>query len=173
MKKGIECFVKAIRRDAAFAPAYTGLADCYLMLSIYSLPPREFVPKARMAVTRALEIDDPLAEAHASLGSLSFWYDWDFIRAEAEYRRAVELNPNLPEVYHWWAYLEGVHRRFDEAFALIRRAQNLDPLSNAIIANKGELLYRAGRYQESIAQCQKALEMDPRFAKAIYWRTQG
>ena len=171
MKKGAECFIQAIRRDANYALAYAGMADCYLMLSVYSLPPREFVPKARLAISKALALDDQLAEAHASLGSLLFWYDWEFDRAEAEYKRAIDLNPNYPETHQWSAYLYAAQERFDETFQKLRHAQALDPLSIPITANAGELLYRAGRYEEAVAQAEKALEMDPTFAKALYWRT--
>jgi eukaryotic-like serine/threonine-protein kinase len=170
MKKGIEYFVQAIRRDARYALAYAGMADCYLMLSVYQLPPREFVPKARMQITRALEYDDQLAEAHASFGSLSFWYDWDFVKAGLEFQRAIELNPNLPEPYQWLAYLYAAQNRFDAAFEKLRQAQGLDPLSIVITANTAEILYRAGRFDDAVAQCEKALEMDPQFAKALYWR---
>ena len=171
MKKGIEYFVQAVRKDPSYALAYAGMADCYMMLSVYSLPPREFVPKARMSIMRALECDDQLAEAHASLGSLSFWYDWDFALAEREFQRAIELNPNLPEAHQWMAYLYGAQNRFDLAMERLRRAQSLDPLSIVITTNTGEILYRARRFDEAIAECEKALEMDPQFAKALYWRT--
>ncbi len=171
MKKGAECFIQAIRRDANYALAYAGMADCYLMLSVYSLPPREFVPKARLAISKALALDDQLAEAHASLGSLLFWYDWEFDRAETEYKRAIDLNPNYPETHQWSAYLYAAQERFDETFQKLRHAQALDPLSIPITANTSELLYRAGRYEEAVAQAEKALEMDPTFAKALYWRT--
>lgn len=171
MRKGVEYFIRALRLDADYALAYAGLANCYLMLSNYTLPPREFVPKARLAVTRALALDDGLAEAHAARGMLSFWYDWDFVRAEAEYERALELNPNYPEAHQWLAYLYAAQDRFDEALTKFRQAQHLDPLSIAVTANIGEILYRAGRYEEAIAQCEKALEMDAQYAKAFYWRT--
>ncbi len=171
MKKGIEYFVQAVKRDPSYALAYAGMADCYLMLSVYSLPPREFVPKARMSIRRALECDDQLAEAHASLGALSFWYDWDFGLAEREFERAIELTPNLPEAHQWIAYLYGAQDRFDLAMEKLRRAQSLDPLSIVITTNTGEILYRASRFDDAIAECEKALEMDPQFAKALYWRT--
>ncbi len=170
MKKGIEYFVQAIRRDPQYALAYAGMADCYLMLSIYSLPPREFVPKARMLITRALGCDDQLAEAHASFGSFAFWYDWDFMKAETEFLRAIDLNPNLPEAHQWMAYLYAAQNRFDVAMEKLRHARSLDPLSMAGAANAGELLYRARCFDDAVAQCEKALEMDPQFAKAHYWR---
>jgi len=171
MRKGAEFFIQAIRKDEHYALAYAGMADCYLMLSVYSLPPREFVPKARMAIGKALALDDQLAEAHASFGSLLFWYDWEFDRAEQEYKRAMTLNPNHSDAHQWCAYLYASQERFEDAFRKMRHAQTLDPLSVAITANIGELLYRAGRYDEAIAQAEKALEMDPMFAKALYWRT--
>jgi serine/threonine protein kinase/Flp pilus assembly protein TadD len=171
MKKGAECFIQAIRKDANYALAHAGMADCYLMLSVYSLPPREFVPKARLAISKALALDDQLAEAHASFGSLLFWYDWEFDRAEAEYKRAIELNPNHSDTHQWCAYLYASQERFDEALKKLRHAQALDPLSVPITTNTGEILYRAGRYEEAIAQAEKALEMDPTFAKALYWRS--
>ncbi len=171
MKKGAECFIQAIRRDANYALAYAGMADCYLMLSVYVLPPREFVPKARMAISKALALDGQLAEAHASLGSLLFWYDWQFDRAEAEYKRAMALNPNHSDAHQWCGYLYASQERFDDAFRKLRHAQALDPLSVAISANASELLYRAGRHEEAIANAEKTLEMDPAFAKALYWRT--
>lgn len=171
MRKGVEYFIRALRLDADYALAYAGLANCYLMLSTYTLPPREFVPKARLAVTRALALDDRLAEAHAARGMLAFWYDWDFVRAQVEYERALELNPNYSEAHQWLAYLYAAQDRFDEALAKFSHAQRLDPLSIAVTANRGEILYRAGRYEEAIAQCEKALEMDAQYAKAFYWRT--
>jgi serine/threonine-protein kinase len=171
MRKGAEYFIQAIRKDEHYALAYAGMADCYLMLSVYSLPPREFVPKARMAISKALALDDQLAEAHASFGSLLFWYDWDFDRAEQEYQRAMALNPNYPDAHQWCAYLYASQEQFEDAFRKMRHAQTLDPLSVAITTNISELLYRAGRYIEAIAQAEKALEMDPMFAKALYWRT--
>lgn len=170
MKKGIECFVQAIRKDADYALAYAGMADCYMMLSMYSLPPREFVPKARISITRALQIDNNLAEAHASLGSLLFWYDWDFIRAEQEFKRAIELNPNHPDPHQWSAYLDAAQDRFDQALSRLSHAQSLDPLSIAITTNTAEIMYRAGMFDHAVKQCEKALEMEPQYAKALYWR---
>ncbi|MBI1764518.1 MAG: protein kinase, partial [Acidobacteria bacterium] len=100
LKKAIECFLQAIKKDNHYALAYAGMTDCYTLLSWAAVPPREFVPKARMAVLKALEIDDQLAEAHASLGFLTLWYDWDFLKAEQEFLRAIELNPNYPTAHH-------------------------------------------------------------------------
>ncbi len=171
LRKGAEFFIQAIRKDPNYALAYTGLAFCYIQLSVYILPPREFVPKARMAVMKALELDDQLAEAHAAYASLLFWYDWEFDRADQEFLIATELNPNYPEASQWWAYLYLTQDRFDEAFQMLRRAESLDPLSVPISASFGELLYFAGRFEESLEHCQKTLQMDATFGKALYYRT--
>ncbi len=169
MKRGIEYFVQSIRKDAGYALAYSGLADCYTVLSWYAVPPREFVPKARMSVTKALEIDEQLPEAHASLGFLTLWYDWDFLKAEREFRRAIELNPNYPTAHHWYSYCLMVLERFDESRDRIQHALNLDPLSLIITTDIGEQLYRRRRYEDALVQFQKALEMDQDFELAKYW----
>lgn len=170
MRKGAEFFIQAIRKDQNYALAHAGLASCYTFLSVYFLPPREFIPKARMAVMKALELDDQLAEAHGAYASVLFWYDWEFDRAEKEFQRAAELNPNYSEAPQWHAYLCVTQERFDDAFELLRRAELLDPLSVPISASFGELLYFAGRYEESLAQCRKTLQMDATFGKGIYYQ---
>jgi serine/threonine-protein kinase len=169
MKKGVEYFVQSIRKDPGNALAYSGLADCYTLLSWFAVPPREFVPKARMSITNALKIDERLAEAHASLGFLTLWYDWDFFKAEREFLRAVELNPNYPTAYQWYSFCLMGFDRFDEAGESLRRALDLDPLSLIIITDIGEQSYRSRRYDEALAQFQKALEMDSDFELARYW----
>jgi eukaryotic-like serine/threonine-protein kinase len=169
IKKGIEYFVQAVKKDAGFALAYSGLADCYTVLSWFSVPPREFVPKARLSVTKALEIDEKLPEAHASLGFITLWYDWEFFKAEREFLRAIELNQNYPTAHHWYSYCLMAMERFNEARDRIQRALNLDPLSLVIITDIGEQLYRQRRYEEALTQYQKALEMDPEFELAKYW----
>jgi serine/threonine protein kinase/tetratricopeptide (TPR) repeat protein len=169
MKKGIEYFVQAIKKDATYAKAYSGLADCYTLLSWYSVPPREFVPKARMSVTKALKIDDQLPEAHTSLGFIALWYDWDFFEAEQEFLWAIELNPNYPTARHWYSYCLFALERYDEALENIRNALELDPLSLIIITDIGEQFYRQRRYEEALAQFQRSLEMDSEFGMARYW----
>ena len=170
MKKAVEYFVQSIRKDPTFALAYCGMADCYTLLSWGTLPPREFVPKARLSITRALELDEQLPEAHASLGFLTMWYDWDFLKAERELLRAIELNPNLATAHHWYSYALMLLERTEDALAQMRHALTLDPLSLVITTDIGELLYRQRRYQEAIAQCQKARDLDPQFGMAIFWQ---
>jgi TolB-like protein/DNA-binding winged helix-turn-helix (wHTH) protein/Tfp pilus assembly protein PilF len=166
LKKGIEYFNGAIERDAHYALAYSGLADSYTQLSEYDvMNAREAYPKASEAATRALAIDEGLAEAHASLGVIKAAYDWDWSDAEREYKRAIELKPNYAPAHQWYAeFLAGMGRH-EEALAEIKRAQQLDPLSlitNAVVA---WILYFARQYDEVIAQVQRVLEMDANFAE--------
>lgn len=170
LKKAIECFLQAVKKDNHYALAYAGMTDCYTLLSWAAVPPREFVPKARMAVLKALEIDEQLAEAHASLGFLTLWYDWDFLKAEQEFLRAIELNPNYPTAHHWYGYSLVVQERIDEGLERMRHALTLDPLSLIITTDIGEILYRARRYEAALIQLQKASEMDPNFQLAYSWR---
>lgn len=170
MRKAIECFLQAIKKDTHYALAYSGMADCYTLLSWSAVPPREFVPKARMAVTKALDIDEQLAEAHASLGFLTLWYDWDFLKAEREFLRAIELNPNYPTAHHWYGYNLVIQDRAEEGLARMQHALSLDPLSLIITTDIGELLYRARRYEDALGQLQKALDMDPNFRLPYFWQ---
>jgi TolB-like protein/Tfp pilus assembly protein PilF len=161
-KKAIEYFNQAIEKDPTYALAYVGLADCY---AVGNLPEssRDAMAKARAAANRALEIDDGLAEAHASLGLVKHLFDWDWSGAEREYKRAIELNPNYASVYGWYGmYLAG-RGRFDESLAQVRQAQELDPLSVIISVQVGNIFFFARRYDQAIAQYQKTLEMDPNF----------
>ncbi len=169
--KAIECFIQALRKDPNYAQAYAGLANCYILASVYSLPPREFVPKARMAITKALALDNQLGDAYASLGALSLWYDWDFLAAEKHFARAIELNPNDPNPHMWKGYLYASQERIDDAVRMMQYAEKLDPLSVIITTNLGEVLYRGKRYDQALAQFAKALEMDSNFSKAFYWRS--
>ncbi len=167
MKKGIQHFQQAIDSDPSYALAYVGLADCYLILYDYGfLSPQESAPKARAAATKALEIDDTLAEAHASLAYFKFSYEWDWPGAEAEFRRAIELSPNYATAHHWYGYYLAVRGRFDESLAEMRRGEEIDPLSLIIKTNIGRLLFWERKYDLAIAQFKSVLEMDPNFASA-------
>jgi TolB-like protein/Flp pilus assembly protein TadD len=168
LKKGIDCFERAIEVDPNYAPAFGGLADCYTKLGdvgITALPPQEAFAKARVAVLRALEIDDSLGEAHASLAHLHMHrYEW--LEAEEEFKRAVELNPSYPTAHHWYAYCLALTGRPDQALAEISLAAELDLLSLIITTDLGEILYFARRYDEAIGQIEKVLEMDPHYFAA-------
>ena len=162
LTKSLECFREAIDRDPTYAKAYAGLADSYATLGNNRfLPPSESFPKAKAAALKSLEIDEGLAEAHASL-AFSLWnYDLDWKAVEREYKRAIELNPGYPTAYHWYAgYLSGMGRHA-EAIVAIKKARDLDPLSPRINANVGFILYFARDYDHAIEELQKVLELNP------------
>jgi TolB-like protein/DNA-binding winged helix-turn-helix (wHTH) protein/Tfp pilus assembly protein PilF len=163
----IEYFQQAIAKDPKYARAYAGLADSYALTSSYSLAPQnEFMPKARAAALRALELDDRLAEAHTSLALVTENYDWDWQTAEKEYRRAIQLNPNYATAHHWYAEYLAYQGRFDEAFAESERARQLDPLSLIIATDNGAILYFSRKYDRAIEQFRTVLDMEPNFPRA-------
>jgi len=163
VKKGIDYFQQAIDKDPGYALAYAGLADSYSTLGggwVY-LPPIDSFPKAKAAAMKALEIDDTLAEAHAALAYVVYYADWDWPRAEREFKRAIELNPNSALAHDRYARCLNTRLRFKESMAEAQRAQELDPLSPEIVSELGSVLLLARRYDESIPQFQKALDLNP------------
>jgi len=168
-RKAIDYFQEAIDIDPSYAVAYSGLADCYSLLADYGiLRPEEAYPKAKAAAAKALEIDDTLAEAHASLAMAVWQYDWDRSRAAGEFQRAIELNPGYATARHWHALFLGRTGRLDEAIAEIKHAQELDPLSLIINTVTGMVFYWARQYDLAIEEYRKTLEMDPNFELAHY-----
>jgi TolB-like protein/Tfp pilus assembly protein PilF len=170
LKRAIPFFEQAIEKDPNYALAYTGLADSYALVTAYTNEPaREVMPKAKEAALKALALDDKLAEAHASLGQITAYYDYDFVTAEREYRRAIELNPNYATAHQWLAEHLSAMNRIDEALVEIRRALDLDPMS--VIMNRiyADVLADGRKYDEAIQQYQKTLELDPNFLTAHYF----
>ena len=169
-KTAVGYFQQAIEKDPGFALAYAGLADTYVLMSGYAAAsPKESLPQAKAAAVKALELDNTLGEAHASLGQALVAYDFDFDGSIREFQRAIELNPNYPTAHQWYA--ESVLAplgRFDEAVAEVNRALKLDPLSVIINADVGGVLFNARRYDEAVAQLRKTLELDPGFYYA-HW----
>ncbi|MGH9881380.1 MAG: tetratricopeptide repeat protein, partial [Pyrinomonadaceae bacterium] len=160
--KGRDYFQQAIDLDRNYAAAYAGLADAYQMLSGYNaLAPNDGFPKAKAAATEALRLDEGLAEAHTALGTVQLLYDWDWPAAEREYRRAIEINQSYSDAHLMYGLYLSAMGRFDEAYAKVRRAQELEPLSLAKIIGIGDVLYQQRRYDQAIEQYGKALEMDP------------
>jgi TolB-like protein/DNA-binding winged helix-turn-helix (wHTH) protein/Flp pilus assembly protein TadD len=169
-KKAIDYFNQAIELDPAYAQAYAGLADAILFLGgDGNAGIDEAMARGKAALTKAIEIDDSLAEPHATLGLLAMNVDWNWTEAEREYRRAIELNPNYATAHHWYGEFLTFMGRFDEGLAEIKRAQELDPLSLIISTDMGKVYFLARRYDLTIEQCKKVLEMDPNFVMAHAW----
>jgi TolB-like protein/Tfp pilus assembly protein PilF len=169
LRKAIEFFNQAIAKDPNYALAYAGLADSYLLLPNYGgSPTADVVPPARAAVTKALELDDSLAEAHASLGLLDT-LDLHLERAITHMERAVQLKPNYATGHHWLGLGHLSLGHFDQAIAEGKRAAELDPLSVIINADLAWTYASAHRLDEAEAQARKTLEIDPRFFLAHYY----
>jgi TolB-like protein/DNA-binding winged helix-turn-helix (wHTH) protein/Flp pilus assembly protein TadD len=169
LKVALAYFNQAIEEDPKYAQAYSGLADTYALLGDWQyavMTPKEALPKAKAAATRALELDSALGEAHNSLAFCLDGFDWNFAAAGKEFRRAIELNPGYATAHHWYAWHLSLLGQYDEAIAEMKKAENLDPLSLIINADLAELLVLAHSYDESIRQSRKTIEMDPNFALA-------
>jgi eukaryotic-like serine/threonine-protein kinase len=162
-RKGIEYFQQAIDKDPGYALAYAGLAGSYAGLgggNAYASP-RETLPKAKAAANRALELDETVGEAHATLGYAGLLSDWNWAKAEREFRRAIELNPNNAISHAVYSEILGTQERFDESVADGEQAQKLDPLSPHALTALGYAYLSTHRHDEAIAQFQSALELDP------------
>jgi serine/threonine-protein kinase len=170
LRKAIESFEEAIKLDEDYALAYTGLADCYCLVSIYgAAPPKALMPRAKAAAMKALELDDGLAEAHTSLAAALAWFDWNWEASEREFKRAIELNPHYAVAHHWYgSVLLSAQGRFDEALASETRALGLEPLSLVINSNLGFICYQASRFAEAIEHLRRTLEMDDNFVYARF-----
>jgi len=165
--KGIEFFQQAIAKDHNYALAYSGLADCYNGLAAFGfVPPTEAFPRAKEAALKALEIDDKLAEAHASLAYVKTNYDWDWSGGEREYQLAIELNPSYGTAHRGYGLALRQMGRLEEAIGEHKRALELDPLSLIINRALGLAFYDARQYDQAIEQERKTLELDPNFMPA-------
>jgi serine/threonine-protein kinase len=166
-KKAAEYFSQAVQKDPGYALSYAGLADSYSLLGDAGyLPPAEAWPKAKTAAMQALNLDDSLGEAHTSLGLVKEHFEWDWAGAEKEFKRAIELNPNLATAHHWYGdYLTNMGR-FDEGIAETKKAQELDPLSLIINTTVGWQFYLSGRNDSAVEQLHKVLDIDPKFSPA-------
>lgn len=167
LKKAIEYFNEAIEKDPTYALAYSGLADCYVVLGIFgALPPNEVMLKAKMTSMKSMAIDDTLAEPHASLAYVRAFYEWDWSGAEREFERAIELQPNYAVAHHFYSFYLAAMGRLDEAIVEEKQAHELDPISLIISTNIGMYLYYARQYDKAIERCRKTLRMDPTFFPA-------
>jgi DNA-binding winged helix-turn-helix (wHTH) protein/TolB-like protein len=165
-RKALDYFHQAIERDASYALAYVGVADSYTMLADYDwIAPAEAAVQAKAAATRALEIDERLAEAHASLADIKRFFDWDWPGAERQYRRAIELNPNYSTAHQWYGEFLAAMDRPEEAIREMKLAQELDPLSTVVQSAAAWVYFFARRPDQSIEQCEKVIEMDSGFSE--------
>jgi DNA-binding winged helix-turn-helix (wHTH) protein/tetratricopeptide (TPR) repeat protein len=169
IKKGVEHFDHAIEQDPLYALAYAGLADCYSLLSMHGvLHPKEAFTRAKAAAVKALEIDDNLAEAHASLAYTNLYYEWDWTAAEREFRRSIDLNPNYATAHHWYHEYLVLQGRIAEATEEIKKAQELDPLSPAINAALVLPFLNSGQYDRGIEGLKRVIELEPGFYRG-HW----
>jgi tetratricopeptide (TPR) repeat protein len=170
MQKAMECFEQAIAKDTLYALAYTGLADTYNSLGVWAfMAPGDVFPRARALAEKALEIDERLAEAHASSAFVSLFYDWDWVAAEHGFTRAIELNPGYALAHLWYAHHLSIVGRFDEAIAEVYQAQDLDPLSPIINANAGWTYHLAREYDREMEELRKTLDLDPHCGMAYFY----
>ncbi len=164
VRRGVECFEKAIENDPEFALSFAGLADSWMVLGMYFFSqPIEAFERANAAAIRALEIDNTLSEAHTSLAYVRMSAYWDWPGAESEFKSAMDLNPGNPITHHWYSTFLVAMGRTHEAVKEAKRALELDPLSLINNEDLGDVLGLARRYDESIEQLLKTLDLDPSF----------
>jgi serine/threonine-protein kinase len=166
VKRSLEYFKKAIKKDRTYALAYAGMADAY---DIIGVKDHSLIQKAKEAALKALEMDHTLAEAYTSLAASKFHYDWDWEGAEKEFKRALELNPNYATAHQWYSEFLVARGKTDEAIDEMKKALDLDPLSLAINRDIGEIYYFARQFDPAIEALQKTLEMDPSFIHTQQW----
>ena len=170
MKKGIEYFQQAIEKDATYALAYSGVADCHSIMTIYGIhPPKEGWAKAKAAAAAAVALDPDLAEGHTSLIFIRMFADWDWAGSENAYRRATELNPGYWAAPYWYTFLLSACGRYDEAEQQVRRARELEPLLAAVEHAAAWNSIASRNYPQAIEQCLKGLELEPNFPLLRLW----
>lgn len=168
LNKAIGSFEEAIQKDSNYALAYAGIADCYTLMGRHLyLPPREAFEKAREYADKALRLNDDLAEAHTSLAAVLVNYDWDWNRAEEEFARALQLNPNYATAHYWHAVLLQTLGRLAESVTAVEKAQQLDPLSPVIGMGVVQAYLFSERYERAREECRKYLEMNSDFVVAV------
>ena len=166
-RQAADYFQQAIDKDPKYGRAYAGLADTFTLMSTWYVGPQsELMPKARTAALRALELDESLAEAHASLALIKENYDYDWPGSEKEFRRAIQLDPQYATAHQWYAEFLSWQGRFDEAFAESKLARQLDPLSLIIASDYASILYNSRQYDSAVKQFRSVLELDPNYERA-------
>jgi len=169
VQKALDYFREAIDRDPGFALAHAGIATVYATLGILNLAsPTAMMPKAKMAVQKALELDEQLAEAHAQIANIAFYYEWDWETSDHSYKRAIEINPGYAVAHGWYAWNCLGRGRIDEAIREIKLAQKLDPLMPLFYAFSVGIHGASGKLDEAIEEFRKATELDPNIGLAYF-----
>jgi eukaryotic-like serine/threonine-protein kinase len=174
LTQSVAAFKRALASDSNYARAWSGLADAYVLFAQYGVPglsPGEAFAEAKNAATRALALNPSLAEAHASLGEIATYADFDWPAAEQHLRQSIHLDPDYATAHHWYSELLAIMGRFEESLAEARRAEQLDP-SSAVIAHATTLpLFGLRRYGDAVEQFKRVLELDPAFGYAHFGLT--
>jgi TolB-like protein/DNA-binding winged helix-turn-helix (wHTH) protein/lipoprotein NlpI len=166
-RQAADYFQQAIDKDPNFARAHAGLADTFALMSTWYIGPQnELMPKARARALRALELDERLADAHASLAVVKENYDYDWPGAEKEFRRALELDPQYAVAHQWYAEFLSWQGRFPEAFAESEQARQLDPISLIGATDRASILYESRQYESALKQWRSVLDLDPTYDHA-------
>ena len=169
LKKAVEYFKEAIDKDPKYAAPYAGIADSYTLFAFYGfLPSHDAMPKAREYAQKAIEIDDTIADAHSTLGFIYHYYEWDFTKAEQEFKRAIELNPAYAPAHYWYSATLWYTDRPEEALSESERAVELDPFSVQAHTVYGWILLGMRRVEQSVDRLSRALEMNPDYVLA-HW----
>jgi adenylate cyclase len=169
IEKGRALFEQSVAKDPRFALGHAGIAEACILQGIYGvLSSEEASKQAWPEVSAALAIDDTLAEGFAARAMLLSDFEWNWAKADNDFRRALDLSPNNAVVHHWYAMVLAEQARFDEALVEIEAAQKQDPLSPIILAAKAKILLVARRFDKAIDQCRAALDLEPNFGPAFY-----
>jgi len=169
LKKAFDSFQKALKIEPDYAGAYSGLASYYAILPFHSqFSPAQVFPQARAAAQRAVELDEKLAEAHASLAYIRAYYEWDWAAGEREFRRAIELRPSYADAHFSYSRFLAASGRPEEAVAEIRRARELDPMESSLKANTALLSYFGGRYDEALEELLQLRRLEPKLP-IVHW----
>ncbi len=162
LEKSLEYFHKAIEIDAGYALSYVGIANAYFLLNGYSFSPvNDILTETNRAIEKALELAPDLAEVRATLGTIKYVYEWDWQEAEKEFLLAIKFNPNYTLARYWYVVFLMLSGRFAEAHKQLNHLTKIDPLSLSLNKTSASLLYYAKRYEESILQAEKTIELYP------------
>jgi serine/threonine protein kinase/Tfp pilus assembly protein PilF len=167
MKKAVDFYEQAIDKDPSYALAYAGLANAFHELA-YSNPPSEMMPKSKAASTKALQLDDSIADAHEALAWVLWRYDWNFPEAEKEFRRAIELNPTAGTGSGMYPLFLYSMKRFDQGMAEHQRVLASDPVDLIVNTNVADGMYSAHQYDKAIEQYRRTLDLDANFSQAHF-----